>query len=153
MTPTQARNFLYEWARRREAGIGKILLLGGGVGAAGGLLFAGLMWNLSGELSLNEAEMPPFLLLFARLVGPGPFLFILSLAAFTGLGLFMAWLGWRKLDTHAQALLAEGHQPAETKPVYSFKDRAPGLIVVGFGLLLIVGLLFGLWWELNRGGP
>jgi hypothetical protein len=42
-------------------------------------------------------------------------------------------------------------RPAATKPVYTLKDRAPGLIVVGVAVLVLIGLLYGLWRELNRG--
>lgn len=151
MTPRQAQNFLYEWERRREAGMGRVLLLGAGIGALGGLIFAALFWGLSPNLSLNEAELPPFLLLFARWVGPVPFVFTLALPAFAGLGAYLALVAWRKLEAQANALREQGHRPAERKPTYSLKDRAPGLIVVGVGVLMIAGLLFGVWWELNRG--
>lgn len=152
MNPRQAQNFLYEWERRRQAGIGRLLLLGAGIGALGGLLFAALMWALSPNLTLNEEELPPFVLLFALWVGPVLFLFTISLLAFAGLGAFLALIGWRKLNAQANALWAQGYRPAAEKPTYSWKDRAPGLIVAGLGLLLIAGLLFGVWWELNRAG-
>ena len=152
MNPRQQQNFLYEWGKRREAGIGKVLLLGAGVGAAGGLLFAVLMWAASPNLSLNEDEIAPFLLIYARGAGPVAFLFSLALPAFAGLGAFLAFTAWRRMEVQYWALIHAGARPASQKPVYTWKDRAPGLIVAGVGVLLVCGLLFGLWWELGRGG-
>lgn len=152
MTPQQhERNFLYEWGKRREAGLGKVLLLGAGIGALGGLFFAVIFWMASPNLSLNEDELAPFLLLYARAVGPAPFLFSLALPAFAGLGAFLAFTAFRMMDARYQALIDAGVRPATEKPVYTLKDRAGGLIVVGVAVLVLIGMLYGVWWELNRG--
>jgi len=151
MNERQAQNFLYEWGKRREGGIGKVLLLGAAIGAAGGLLFWALFWALSPNLSLNEDELAPFLLLFARAVGPVAFLFVMAVGAFGGLGAFIGLTVWRKMEAQYHQLIAAGVRPATEKPVFSLKDRMPGLIVVGGTVLVLAGLLFGAWWELNRG--
>lgn len=150
MTPQQReRNFLYEWGKRREGGLGKVLLLGAGIGALGGLFFAMLFWAASPNLSLNEEELAPFLLLYARAVGP--FLFSLALPAFAGLGAFLAFTAWRTMEARYHALIDSGARPATEKPVYTLKDRAGGLIVIGVAILVLIGLLYGVWWEFNRG--
>ena len=151
MTPKQAQNFLYEWGKRREGGLGKVLLLGAGIGAAGGLLFGVLFWAASPNLSLNEDEIAPLLLVYARAVGPTVFLFTLALPAFAGLGAFLAFYAWRMMEGRYHGLIDAGVRPASQKPVYTLKDRMPGLIVVGVAVLVIIGLIYGLWYEINRG--
>lgn len=151
MTPKQAQNFLYEWGKRREGGIGKVLLLGAGIGAVGGIFFWALFWALSPNLSLNEDAFAPFLLLLARAIGPVAFLFLMAVGAFGGLGAFIGLTVWRKMEAQYHQLLAAGVRPAAEKPVYTLKDRMPGLIVIGVAVLVLIGLLFGTWWELNRG--
>lgn len=145
------QNFLYEWGVRRAKGMPKVLLLGAVIGALGGLVFGAIFWAASPNLSLNEDELAPFMLLFARAVGPVPFLFSLALPAFAGLGAFLAYTAWNWMEARYHALIEAGVRPATQKPVYSLKDRAPGLIVVGVAILALIGLLYGLWWELNRG--
>ncbi|HRP11698.1 MAG TPA: hypothetical protein PLK37_11730, partial [Terricaulis sp.] len=108
-------------------------------------------WAASPNLSLNEDEIAPFLLIYARAVGPAPFLFTLALPAFAGLGAFLAFNAWRMMEGRYHGLIDAGVRPASEKPVYTLKERMPGLIVVGVVVLVIIGLIYGLWWELNRG--
>jgi hypothetical protein len=144
-------NFLYEWGKRRQGGWRKAMMLGAAIGAASGLLFAVLMLAASPELSLNEDEFPPFLLLLARAMGPAPFLFLISLVSFAGLGVFLAFSVWRMMEGRYHSLIASGVRPANVKPVYTLKDRAGGLIVVGVAVLVSIWLIGMLWWEINRG--
>ena len=151
MSERQAQNFLYEWGKRREGGIGKVVLLGAGIGAIGGLFFWAMMWALAPNLSISEAELPPFLVLLARAIGPVAFLFVMAVGMFGGLGAFISFTVWRKMEAQYHQLLAAGARPATEKPVFTLKDRMPGLIVIGIAVLVMIGLLFGAWWEINRG--
>ena len=151
MNQRQAQNFLYEWGKRREGGIRKTILKGAGIGAIGGICFGALFWALSPNLSISEDELAPFLILLARAIGPVAFLFLMTTGAFAGLGAFAALAVWRKMEAQYHQLLAAGVRPATEKPVYTLKDRAGGLIVVGVSVLVLIGLLYGVWWELNRG--
>lgn len=151
MNQRLAENFLYEWGKRREGGIGKVILLAAGIGAAGGVFFWALFWALSPNLSISEDELAPFLVVLARAIGPVAFLFVMATGLFGGLGAFIGLTVWRKMEAQYHQLIESGVRPPAEKPVITLKDRAGGLIVVGIAILVLIGLLFGVWWELNRG--
>ncbi len=151
MKPSDEGNFLFEWSRKRAGGLKKVLLLGVGIGAAGGLVFAILMAAATPGISLNEEEMAPFVLLIARALGPLPFLFLVSIGAFAGLGAFLSLTVWRQMEGRYHALLNAGYQPPAQKPVFTLKQRLPGLIVVGVLLLVCIWLVGMVIWEINRG--
>ncbi len=147
--------FLWQWSRRRSLGRRGVLLLGLGIGAAAGLLFATLMlWAMTyggRSFSLNEDEMAPFLLWLGRLLGPTAFLFVVSIPPFALLGAFLADRVWGMVEHRYHALLAAGARVPAEKPAYPLKERMPGLIVLGLFVLLALGLLYGIWWEVTRG--
>jgi hypothetical protein len=151
MKPSDEANFLYEWTRKRAGGLGKVVLLGVGAGAAAGLFFAILMAAATPDMRLNEDEMAPFVLVIARAMGPLPFLFLISIGAFAGLGAFLAYGVWRRMEGQYHALISAGHRPPARKPVFTLKQRLPGLIVVGFFVLLCIWLIGMMLWEINRG--
>lgn len=144
-------NFLYEWDKKRAGGFGKVLLVGASVGAAGGLVFAIIMAVATPGMRISEDDMAPFVLLIARAMGPVPFLFLISIGAFGGLGAFLALTVWRKMEGRYHALISAGHRPPAQKPVFTLKQRLPGLIVVGFFVLLCIWLIGMAIWEINRG--
>ncbi len=132
-----------------------VLLFGLGIGAAGGLLFAALaLWAMTyggRSFSLNEDEMAPFLLWLGRQLGPTAFLFVVSIPPFALLGAFLADRVWGMVESRYHALIEAGARVPNEKPAYTLKERAPGLIVLGLFILLALGLLYGIWWEVTRG--
>lgn len=131
------------------------LLLGLGIGACGGLLFAVLMyWAMTmngGSFRLNEDEMAPFLLWLGRLLGPTAFLFVVSIPPFALLGAFLVNRVWDMTDARYVAMIDAGARVPDEKPSFTLKERMPAMIVLALFALLALGLLYGLWWELHRG--
>lgn len=130
-------------------------MLGLGIGAAAGLLFAALMlWAMTydgGSFSLNEDEMAPFLIWLGRLLGPTAFLFAISIPPFALLGAFLADRVWGVVESRYNALIEAGVRVPNEKPAYTLRERAPGLIVLGIFILLALGMIYGIWWEVTRG--
>lgn len=155
MNERQQAAFLWQWSRRRRLGLPRLLIIGAGIGALGGLAFAVLMYVAmtanGGSFSLNEDEIGGLLLPVAQALGPTGFLFAISIPMFAGLGLFLAFTVGRRVEGTYQSLLDGGAQVPETKPPFSWKDRAPGLAVIAGFILLLVWMLVMLWWEIGRG--
>lgn len=155
MNEREQAAFLWQWTQRRKHGRLRVLLLGLGVGAAGGLAFALLMlWAMTydgGSFSLNQDEMAPFFLWLGRLLGPTAFLFVVSIPPFALLGAFLADRVWGLIESRYHALLDAGARIPSEKPRFTFRERAPALVVLGLFALLALGMLFGLWWEVTRG--
>ncbi|HET9230039.1 MAG TPA: hypothetical protein VFO00_02045 [Vitreimonas sp.] len=147
--------FLWDWTRRRRYGRLGVLLLGLAIGAAGGLAFAILMfWGMTmngGSFSLNEDEMSPFMLWLGRLLGPTGFLFAVSIPAFAGLGALLSFRAWDMIEHRYHTLLNAGLRVPDERPVLTLKERAPTIIVLAIFGLIVLGMLYGLWWELSRG--
>lgn len=146
---------MWKWTRRRRHGRLGVLLLGLAIGAAGGLAFAILMlWGMTmngASFSLNEDEMSPLLLWLGRLLGPTGFLFAVSIPAFAGLGAILSFRAWDIIEHRYHTLLNTGARVPEERPLLTLKERMPTLIVLAIFGLLVLGALYGLWWELNRG--
>lgn len=153
MNPRRQAIFLWEWSRRRALGRGKVVLLGAGIGALGGIGFGALLLaaTAGSELRLNEDEIAPFVLPFARALGPAGFLFALAAPAFAFLGALGADRLWAMQEFQYRAFIEAGARVPETAPEITWADRAPKWIVVAVALLVVAGLLFGLWWEMQRG--
>lgn len=155
MNERQRDLFLWQWSRRRNRGRVGGLLLGLGIGAAGGLLFAILMYwamTFNGRtFGLNEDEMAPFFLWLGRRLGPAVFLFVVSIPPFALLGAFLAHRAWGMLEDRYHALLNAGARTPDEKPTLTLKERAPHLVVLALIGLLVLGGFFGLWWEVTRG--
>ncbi len=147
--------FLWDWTRRRRYGRLGILMFGLAIGAVGGLVFALLMlWGMTmngASFSLNEDEMSPFMLWLGRLLGPTGFLFALSIPAFAGIGAFLSFRVWDMIEHRYHSLLDAGARVPDERPVLTLKERMPAIIVLAVLVLLVVGMLYGLWWELSRG--
>ena len=155
MTERREEAFLWEWTRRRRYGRLCVLMFGLGIGAAGGLVFAVLMlWGMTmngASFGLNEDEMSPFMLWLGRLLGPTGFLFAISIPAFAGLGAFLSFRVWGMIEYRYHSLLDAGARVPDERPLLTLKERMPAIVVLVFFGLLALGMLYGLWWELNRG--
>jgi hypothetical protein len=147
--------FLWEWTQRRRYGRLGVLMLGLAIGAIGGLVFALLMlWGMTmngASFRLNEDEMSPFMLWLGRLLGPTGFLFAVSIPAFAGLGALLSFRVWDMVEYRYRSLLDAGARVPDRRPQLTLKQRIPAIIVLVFFGLLALGMLYGLWWELNRG--
>lgn len=156
MNERQRDFFLYEWDRRRRRGRIAIALMGGAIGAAGGLAFTLLMFGIpamAGQ-SLGEidtSDMAPFLGALARLLGPVGFMLALAVPAFAVLGLAAADRIFSLQERQYHHFLAQGARVPETRPAWTMRDRLPLLIVLGVGAAIAVFLIFMVFWELNRG--
>ncbi|HYD72719.1 MAG TPA: hypothetical protein VEF55_06245 [Candidatus Binatia bacterium] len=155
MSGRQEQTFLWDWTRRRRHGRLAVLMFGLAIGAAGGLLFAILMlWGMTmngASFGLNEDEMSPFMLWLGRLLGPTGFLFAVSIPAFAGLGAFLSFRVWDMIEYRYHSLLDAGVRVPDRRPSLTFKERMPAIIVLAVFGLIVLGMLYGLWWELNRG--
>jgi hypothetical protein len=147
--------FLWEWTQRRRYGRLGVLMLGLAIGAIGGLVFAILMlWGMTmngASFSLNEDEMWPFMLWLGRLLGPTGFLFAVSIPAFAGLGAILSFRVWDMVEHRYHSLLNTGARVPDERPLLTLRERIPTIIVLAIFGLLALGMLYGLWWELNRG--
>lgn len=148
--------FLWDWARKRRRGFGAVLLIGAGVGAAGGVVFALLMlYGMTangGAFGINEDATGPILGAIGRALGPAGFLFFLSIPAFAGLGAFIASVVWRRMEFRYHYLLEHGARVPPERPVMTAQDRMAKWAVLG-GFALLCLFLFGMViWEINRGG-
>ena len=155
MSERQEQAFLWEWTRRRRFGRVGVLLFGLAIGAAGGLAFAILMfWGMTmngASFRLNEDEMSPLMLWLGRLLGPTGFLFAVSIPAFAGLGAILSFRAWDMIEHRYHSLLNAGVRVPDERPLLTLKERRPTIIVLVIFGLLVLGMLYGLWWELNRG--
>lgn len=155
MTSREESIFLYGWARRRREGQRVTLVRGLLIGAIGGLLFAGLMLFAmtqgGASFSINEDAAGPMLSGIAHALGPTLFLFVISIGAFAGLGVFVSIAIWRRMEWRYHALLEAGrHVPPDEPVLTAAEKRTKWIILGGFGLLCVVLIGFVLW-EIQRG--
>ncbi|HYD87222.1 MAG TPA: hypothetical protein VEA80_07095 [Vitreimonas sp.] len=155
MNQRQQAMFLWDWARKRRRGRLAVALVGAGIGAIGGLVFALLMLyamtSNGGAFYVDEEEAGPILGAVARTLGPTGFLFVLSLPAFAGLGAFLAQRVWGWNDYRYHSLLEAGAIVPPEKPAMTAKERAAKWAVVGgfaLGCLFLIAMLIS---EINRG--
>lgn len=140
MNSTQHRRFLWEWSRRRERWRGNVLLMGLGLGALAGVGFALALWAATPGMRLNEEEIGPWLMVLARAMGPVGFLFFISVLAFGALGVFLSMRVWSMQEGMYHDLIRQGVRiPFDEPPPLTWKDRAPGLIVLG---VLVLGAIW-----------
>jgi hypothetical protein len=155
MNERQRAAFLWGWSRRRRMGLGGFLLLGLGVGAVGGLVFAGAMLFAmtanGGTFRVAEEDLSGLMLWFAQTLGPTGFLFAISIPAFAGLGAVLALFAGRRIEWQYQNLLAQGAQPPQSKPQLTWKDRAPSYVVLAGLALLVIWACYMLWRDISTG--
>jgi|GEM_PF-2150757 len=147
--------FLWNWTRRRSRGLSRTLLIGAGVGAIGGLVFALLMlYGMTasgGSFYVDEEEAGPILGAIARALGPTGFLFFLSIPAFAGLGAFLSHFVWGRMERRYHFLIEHGARMPADRPVMTRKERTVKWAVIGGFALLCLFLLGMLIREINHG--
>ncbi len=142
--------FLWTWSRRRATGWRASLIRGAIIGAIGGFLFAALMFfamtHDGASFEISEDAAGPILGPLARALGPTLFLFVLSSAAFAGLGIFATTIIWRRMEWRYNALLNAGRQAPEQEPLLTAAEkRSKWMVLGGIGLLCAFLLALALW--------
>lgn len=155
MTNREESIFLWGWARRRREGQRVTLVRGLLIGAIGGFVFAAIMLFAmtqgGASFGVSEEAAGPILGAIARVLGPTLFLFVISIAAFAGLGVFVSIVIWRRMEWRYHALLDAGrHVPLDEPVLTAAEKRTKWIIVGGFGLLSLF-LLGMVLWEIQSG--
>lgn len=118
MTPNQRDMFMWTWSRSRKRGRLGMILLGAGIGAAGGLLFALILGS-----GIDFGATP------GEIASNGLRLYGLSIPAFAGIGAFGIDRVYRSQESMYQHFIAQGATPPETKPTLTTAERGPMIAV------------------------
>jgi len=144
--------FLWGWARRRREGRRASIVRGLSVGAIGGLAFAALMlFAMTQDGASFRVTDEGVVGAIASVLGPTIFLFAISIVMFGGLGVFVTFVIWRRMEWRYHALLDAGrHVPADQPVLTAAEKRTTRIFIGGFVLLALVllGLVF---WEIKYG--
>jgi hypothetical protein len=133
MNDRQRDLFLWQWSRRRQPGQTAIAIRGALIGAAGGLLFALIMFSGMGSDNGSTASM-------LNLLASASKLLVLSVPAFAWLGYTGATRVFTANEAMYQAMLNTGAQIPTQKPILTTADRGPA-IAVAITVVIIVGFI------------
>jgi len=144
MNERQRDLFLYVWSRRRQRGQAAVSLMGAGIGALGGLVFALV---LGSEMGADRGSYTGISALLPMLQRVGAVL-ALSVPAFAFIGFLGANRVYASQEAMYQSILATGARVPDQKPVMQPGDRGPALAVaIAFGVVAIfIIVLFAMYW-------
>jgi hypothetical protein len=133
MNSRQRDLFLWQWHRRRSRGLHRVSLLGGLVGAAGGLLFAVVM-----TASITRANGSVAATLAA--LQQGIAVAGMAIPSFAGLGFWLARHVFSANEAMYRALLDAGHRVPDRRVELTLADRGPAL-AVALAMVVILGFI------------
>ena len=144
MNERQRDLFLYVWSQRRQRGQARVSLMGLGLGALGGLVFAIM---LGSDMSFDRGSYTG-LSAIIPMIEQGGRLFLLSIGAFGALGYVGANRVYASQEAMYQSILATGARVPEQKPVMQPGDRGPAIAVaIAFGVIAVfIIVLFAMYW-------
>lgn len=144
MNERQRDLFLYVWSRRRQRGQMNVSLMGAGIGALGGLVFA---IALGSQISVDRGSYTGFSAIIP-MIEQGGRLLLLSVPAFAGIGFVGANRVYASQERMYQSLLATGARVPERKPEMQVGDRGPAIAVAIAAALIatFIIVLFAMYW-------
>jgi hypothetical protein len=144
MNERQRDLFLYVWSRRRQRGQMNVSLMGAGLGALGGLVFALI---LGSDMSVDRGSYTG-LSAIIPMIEQGGRLLLMSIGAFGAIGFIGANRVYASQEAMYQSILATGARVPEQKPVMQPGDRGPAIAVaIAFGVIAVfIIVLFAMYW-------
>jgi len=144
MNERQRDLFLYVWSQRRQRGQAAVSLMGAGIGAAGGVLFAVLLLSAGGVDRGSYTGLAAIIPILSQ----GAAMLAMAVPAFAFIGFVGANRVYASQEAMYQSILATGAQVPTEKPVMQPGDRGPALAVaIAFGVIAIfVIVLFAMYW-------
>jgi hypothetical protein len=144
MNERQRDLFLYVWSQRRQRGQMNVSLMGAGLGALGGLVFA---LALGSQISVDRGAYTGLSALIP-MIEQGGRLLLLSVPAFAGIGFVGANRVYASQEAMYQSILATGARVPEQKPVMQPGDRGPAIAVaIAAGVIAVfIIVLFAMYW-------
>ena len=144
MNERQRDLFLYVWSQRRQRGQMNASLMGAGLGALGGLVFA---LALGSQISVDRGAYTGLSALIP-MIEQGGRLLLLSVPAFAGIGFVGANRVYASQEAMYQSILATGARVPEQKPVMQPGDRGPAIAVaIAAGVIAVfIIVLFAMYW-------
>ncbi len=144
MNERQRDLFLYVWSQRRRRGQARVSLLGAGIGALGGLVFAIV---LGSEMSFDRSSYTG-LSAIIPMIEQGGRLLLLSIGAFGALGYVGANRVYASQEAMYRSILATGARVPDRKPDMRPGDRGPAIAVaIAFGVIAVfIIVLFAMYW-------
>ena len=147
MNERQRDLFLWLWSRRRTRGASRVGLRGALVGAAGGLLFSGILLSSMGAPSAagytGLSAMLPWLERAATLL-------LMTVPGLAAVGFFNARRIFTLHEHQYQQLLHAGARVPMQRPVLTVQDRWP-LIAVGVAVAVVAGFVGYVLWAAGAG--
>lgn len=137
MNERQRDLFLWQWSRRRTPGPLMIALRGALIGAAGGVLFALILF---GDFRAENGSVAALLAVLKQ----GVAALLLSVPAFAWIGYLGASRVYAANEAMYQSMLASGARVPTDKPQLQSGDRGPA-IAVAVAVLLIVTFIVFVW--------
>lgn len=144
MNERQRDLFLWVWSQRRKRGHMTVSLMGAGIGALGGLMFAIL---LGSQIGFDRGSYTGISVIIPMLERAAALL-IASVPAFAGIGFLLANRVYASQEAMYQTMLAGGARVPDAKPQMQPGDRGPA-IAVAIAAVAIVGfiaILFAMYW-------
>lgn len=144
MNERQRDLFLYVWSQRRQRGQMNVSLMGAGLGALGGLVFALI---LGSDMSVDRGSYTG-LSAIIPMIEQGGRLLLMSIGAFGAIGFLGANRVYASQEAMYQSILATGARVPEQKPVMQPGDRGPAIAVaIAFGVITVfIIVLFAMYW-------
>lgn len=144
MNERQRDLFLYVWSQRRQRGQMNVSLMGAGIGALGGLVFALI---LGSDMSVDRGSYTG-LSAIIPMIEQGGRLLLMSIGAFGAIGFLGANRVYASQEAMYQSILATGARVPEQKPVMQPGDRGPAIAVaIAFGVIAVfIIVLFAMYW-------
>lgn len=144
MNERQRDLFLWVWSRRRKRGQMAASLMGAGVGALGGLIFAVM---LGSQVGFDRGSYTGISVIIPMLERAGALL-AASVPAFAGIGFILANRVFASQEAMYQSMLATGARVPDQKPHMQGADRWPAVAVgvVAAGIAIFIIVLFVKYW-------
>ncbi len=141
MNDRQRDLFLWQWSRRRQPGQTAIAMRGAIIGAAGGLVFALIMFSGLGADNGSIASVMNLLANAGKLL-------VLSVPAFAWIGYTGANRVFGANEAMYQSILKTGARIPDHIPVLTPADRGPAIAVAITGVI-IIGFIGFVFWKLG----
>ncbi|HWT16229.1 MAG TPA: hypothetical protein VN581_10635 [Patescibacteria group bacterium] len=137
MNERQRDMFLWQWSRRRVVGPLAVALGGALVGAAGGVVFALILF---GDFGTDNGSVAAFLALLEQ----GAAALVLAVPAFAGIGCLGASRVFAANEAMYQSMIKSGARVPEHPPQLRAGDRGPA-IAVAVAMAMIVAFIGFVW--------
>ena len=147
MNERQRDQFLWLWSQRRARGASAVGLRGALVGAAGGLLFSGILLSSMGAPAVaGYTGLSTVLPWLERAAG----LLVMTVPGLAVVGFFNARRIFALHEHQYQQLLQAGARVPAQRPVLTLQDRGP-LIAVGLAVSVVGGFVAYVVWAASTG--